>query len=168
MAAAVMKGRGCPIRRRAASRLDSRAVRRDEIPYYSQFASADLIAEIVDGTRSVADDPRWQESGAPTPEDYAFRARTGCGMACLQMVLAAHGQPVPGLAELRRRCERHGGYRADGRKGLHYAGFVRFLDSELGLSARVAAPLPLADLLDAAAGDEVVLASVHKTIRGPG
>jgi hypothetical protein len=89
-------------------------------------------------------------------------------MACLQMVLAAHGRGVPGLAELWGRCEAYGGYDVAAPKGLIYAGFVAFAHAELGLRARVAAPLPLAGLLAAVAGDEVVLASVHKSIRGSG
>jgi hypothetical protein len=143
-------------------------MRRDEIPYFSQFASPELIADIVAGHRDPAADPRWRESGAETPEDYAFRARTGCGMACLQMVLAAHGRPVPGLAELWQRCAAYGGYRPDGRKGLHYAGLKAFADAELDLETRVAAPLPLAGLGAAVQGDEIAFASVHREIRSPG
>ena len=143
-------------------------MRRDAIPYFSQFASPELIGEIVAGERRVQDDPRWRESGAPTPEDYAFRARTGCGMACLQMVLAAHGRPVPGLAELWVRCAGYGGYRPDGRKGLHYAGLKAFADAELGIPVRVAAPMPVEELLATVRGDEVAFASVHREIRAPG
>lgn len=141
---------------------------RAQIPYRSQFASPELVAEIVAGVRSVDDDPRWRESGGATPAEYAVCASTGCGMACLQMVLAAHGRPVAGLAELWRRCERYGGYRPDGRGGLIYAGLVAFAQAELGLRARVAAPLSLADLLAAVRGDEVVIASAHKSIRRAG
>jgi hypothetical protein len=142
-------------------------MQRADIPYFAQYASPELIGEIAAGTRRVADDPRWREFGAATPEEYAFRARTGCGMACLQMVLAAHGKPVPGLAELWRRCAGYGGYRPDGRKGLHYAGLVAFGAAELGIEARVAAPLALEELLATVRGDEVAFASVHREIRSP-
>ena len=99
-------------------------------------------------------------------------ARAGCGMACLQMVLAAVGIEVPPLVTLAVACEAFGGYRrratpADGVDGLLYAGFVSYVAAEFGLDARVAAPLPLAELVDAVAGDEVVLASVHRSIRRP-
>jgi hypothetical protein len=143
-------------------------MRRADIPYFAQFASPELIGEIVDGRRETADDPRWREFGASTPDEYAFHARTGCGMACLQMVLAAHGKPVPGLVELWKRCATYGGYRPDGRKGLHYAGLKHFADAELGIATRVLAPLPMDELLATVRGDEVAFASVHRTIRDPG
>ena len=53
-------------------------------------------------------------------------ARRGCGMACLQMILAARGEPVPPLPELGRRCMRHGGYEDRPFGPLIYAGFVAF------------------------------------------
>jgi len=87
-------------------------------------------------------------------------------MACLQMILAARGEPEPGIPELGLRCMRYGGY--EGSFGpLIYAGFVEFVGAELGLEARVAAPLALGELLDAVRGDEVVLASVASEIRTP-
>jgi hypothetical protein len=48
-----------------------------------------------------------------------------------------------------------------------YAGFVDFVANEFDLSARVAAPLDLAGLIETARGDEVVLASVSAAIRTP-
>jgi hypothetical protein len=91
-------------------------------------------------------------------------------MACLQMLLAASGRTVPGLVDLGRDCERHGGYRErddGGLDGLFYAEFVAYIGLRHGLAARVAAPLSVPELLAATAGDEVVLASVHHRIRTP-
>jgi hypothetical protein len=83
-------------------------------------------------------------------------------------VLEAHGRPVPGLAELWTRCAAYGGYRPDGRKGLHYAGLKAFADAELGIVTRVAAPMTVHELQQAVRGDEVAFASVHREIRAPG
>ena len=141
------------------------ALARTEIPYRSQYASPELIAS---GAITLADDPRWQEAGAATPQEYARWARRGCGMACLQMILAARGDSVPPLVNLARDCTRYGGYEEHPRGGygpLIYAGFVEYVTAELGLSARVAAPLPLPGLLDTVRGEEVVLASVSSEIR---
>jgi len=88
-------------------------------------------------------------------------------MACLQMILAARGERAPGIEELGERCTRHGGYRGGAHElpgPLIYAGFVAFASAELGLRARVAAPLALDELLGMAAGEEVVLASVSAEI----
>ena len=90
-------------------------------------------------------------------------------MACLQMILAARGDgDVAPVAELGRRAIGFGAYEAEPALGfgpLIYAGFVDFAAAEFGLAARVAAPLALAELGEAVAGDEVVLASVSAEIR---
>jgi hypothetical protein len=141
---------------------------RVEIPYRSQYASPELAAELQTGAVAFEDDPRWREFGAATPAEYRRWARCGCGMACLQMILAARGQEAPPLAALGRRAIGYGAYEAEPPGGfgpLIYAGFVDFVGVELGLSARVAAPLELRELADAVAGEEVVLASVGAEIR---
>ncbi len=121
------------------------------------------------GRIAFEDDPRWREFGARSPREYMRWARCGCGMACLQMILAASGElAVPPLAELGRRAIAYGAYEAEPPRGfgpLIYAGFVDFVGVEFGLHARVAAPLALDELAEAVAGDEVVLASVSSEIR---
>jgi hypothetical protein len=144
------------------------ALARTEIPYRSQYASPELAGEIAAGRVTLDQDPRWREAGARDRQEYVRWARCGCGMACLQMILAARGGPVPPLVELGRRAIAYGGYEARPARGfgpLIYAGFVEFAAAEFGLAARVAAPLPLAELLAAVAADEVVLASVSAEIR---
>ena len=145
------------------------AVARSAIPYRSQYATPALAVEVAAGRAALEQDPRWREWGAHDPAEYARWARCGCGMACLQMILAARGwDPVPPIARLGRRAIGYGGYEARPALGygpLLYAGFVDFVAAEFGLRARVAAPLPLDGLLAAVGGDEVVLASVSAEIR---
>jgi hypothetical protein len=144
----------------AAARLD--------IPYHSQYASPELAGDFQARRIALEEDPRWREAGAASPQEYVRWARCGCGMACLQMILAARGGEVPPLAELGRRAIRHGAYEAEPARGfgpLIYAGFVDFVAAEFELDARVAAPLALDELAAAVAGDEVVLASVSAEIR---
>jgi hypothetical protein len=144
------------------------ALARTEIPYRSQYASPELIGEILAGRIAIEEDPRWQQAGATDRQDYARWARCGCGMACLQMILEARGLQAPPLAELGRRAIAYGAYEARPAHGfgpLIYAGFVDFVAAEFELAARMAAPLPLAELQRAVAGDEVVLASVSAEIR---
>jgi hypothetical protein len=141
---------------------------RSEIPYRSQYASPELVGEILAGRLAIDADPRWREACAGDRREYARWARCGCGMACLQMILEARGEPAPPLAELGRRSIAYGAYQARPERGfgpLIYAGFVDFVAAEFGLSARVASPLALGDLLDAVGRDEVVLASVSAEIR---
>lgn len=142
---------------------------RTQIPHRSQYASPELAGELQSGRLAYEDDPRWREFGARTPGEYRRWARCGCGMACLQMILAARGEPqIAPIAELGRRAISYGAYEAEPAAGfgpLIYAGFVTFADAEFGLRARVAAPLSLEELAAAVAGDEVVIASVSAEIR---
>jgi len=143
-------------------------IARNEVPYRSQYASPELVGEILAGALTLQDDPRWREAGADTIEEYVRWARCGCGMACLQMLLEARGEEAPPIVELGRRAIGYGGYEANPPRGfgpLIYAGFVAFAAAEFGLEARVAAPLSLDELAGAVAGDEVVLASVSNEIR---
>jgi hypothetical protein len=145
------------------------AAARTQIPYRSQFASPELAGELQSGRLAYEEDPRWSDFGAGTPEEYRRWARCGCGMACLQMILAARGDArIAPIAELGRRAIPYGAYEAEPPAGfgpLIYAGFVAFADAEFGLRARVAAPLSLEELAAAVAGDEVVVASVGAEIR---
>jgi hypothetical protein len=140
------------------------------VPYRSQYASPELASELQSGRLAFEQDPRWREFGAGSPVEYMRWARCGCGMACLQMILAARGgeDAVPPLVELGRRAIGYGAYEAEPPAGfgpLIYAGFVDFVAAEFGLRARVAAPLELDELAGAVAGGEVVLASVSAEIR---
>jgi Peptidase_C39 like family len=141
------------------------------VPYYSQFASRELVGEIIRREREIDDDPRWQESGASSLAEYLSWADKACGMACLQMVLAAEGQPVPPIVELCRECESHRGYRKredpPGYDGLYYAEFCEFAADRFGLTAKVAAPLTLDSLREFVTAGDLVMASVHPSIRHP-
>jgi hypothetical protein len=141
---------------------------RARIPHRSQHASPERLLDVVAGRARLEDDPRWRESGARELGEYVRWARCGCGMACLQMILAAVGREPPPLVELGRRAIPYGAYEAEPPRGfgpLIYRGFVDFVTAEFGLRARVAAPLPLTELGDTVAGEEVVLASVSNEIR---
>ena len=84
---------------------------RAEIPYRSQYASPELAGEIAAGRVTLEQDPRWREAGARDPQEYVRWARCGCGMACLQMILAARGDAGAGARRARppRRIA-YGGY----------------------------------------------------------
>lgn len=136
------------------------------LPYSAQWASRDLVDDIIHQRVRAEDDPRWTSSGAQSPEEYAFWSWNACGMACLRMCLAARGQDVS-LVELCRRCASYGGYVVNGNSvdGLIYAPFVRFVEADFGMAARVVAPMGIQDVLQALAHGEVVIASVHPSIR---
>jgi hypothetical protein len=116
-----------------------------DVPYYSQWESPELVGRFLDGSLRAADDPRWAASGAATPDEYAFWARRVCGLACLKMLLAWQGEPVPTSMALVRRALACGAYVRDGDRvrGLIYQPFVAWIGAEYGIAAQVMRELPV-------------------------
>jgi hypothetical protein len=139
------------------------------VPYYSQWESADLVSRFLDGSLDAAQDPRWAQSGAATPADYGFWAHRVCGLACLRMILAGRGLPVPPMMRLVEAAVRRGAYVPDGDTvaGLIYRPFADWVRDEFGLDLTVAPGLPADELMASASPDSPVIASVHYWIRWP-
>jgi hypothetical protein len=69
------------------------------VPYYAQVASLELAEAIFNQGMDPAQDPRWAESGADTPQEYAYWVERACGVACLKMCVEALGGPVRSLVD---------------------------------------------------------------------
>lgn len=145
------------------------------VPYFSQFASQDLVEAFVQGEKEILDDPKWKQSGAKTKEEYAIWANNGCGMACLQMILAKQtGKTLP-LVHLGKKCLEYGGYRLNKQtsnyrnyyNGMFYQPFVTFIQKEFALTGKIVAPMILKEILQAIDTDNYVIASVDPLIRKP-
>ncbi|HEY0806994.1 MAG TPA: hypothetical protein VGD84_18120 [Pseudonocardiaceae bacterium] len=139
------------------------------VPYFSQWESAELAERFVDGSLDLADDPRWAASGARTPLEYRYWARKVCGLACLKMILARRGLPVPPTMDLLERALAWQAYVPQGDRvaGLIYQPFASWVAAEYGITAKVAPHLPLEEVAAAASPDTPVIASVHSSIRWP-
>jgi hypothetical protein len=139
------------------------------IPYFCQWESADLVPAFIDGSLSAADDPRWADSGATTPENYAFWSRRACGLACLKMLLGARGQPVPPMMRLVETALRWKAFVVDGERvtGLIYRPFADWIAREYGIKAEVMPDLPLEAVTEAASRQTPVITSVHPWVRWP-
>lgn len=140
------------------------------VPYFSQWESAELAERFIDGSLDLADDPRWAQSGARTPAEYGYWAGKVCGLACLKMILAWRGQPVPPMMTLvRRALAWHAYVPQDGDRvaGLIYRPFASWAAAEYGITAEAAPDLPLAEVAATASPQAPVMASVHPWIRWP-
>lgn len=115
-----------------------------QVPYFSQWESADLAPELVAGTATLREDPLWRASGAVTQDEYIEWANHVCGMACLKMVLAARLGRVEPTLTLARLATRYGAYEVGPQniRGMIYAPFVAMLSAEYGLAAEVKTALP--------------------------
>ena len=139
-----------------------------QVPYYSQWASPELVPAIVGGTMRAADDPRWAEYGASTPEEYEWWAVQLCGVACLRMALGAWDLDVPDPMRLAADCVEVGAYvhREDGGlDGLIYAPFAAYVRARWGLVADVRPDLPMDQITKHVAAGDLVMLSVYRTIR---
>lgn len=81
-----------------------------KVPYHAQIASPELAESIFVHGMDPAQDPRWAESGADTPQEYAYWVERGCGVACLKMCVEALGGPLRSLVEWARLGVERGGY----------------------------------------------------------
>jgi hypothetical protein len=80
------------------------------VPYYAQVASPELAESIFVNGLDPVNDPRWAESGAETPQEYAYWVERACGVACLKMCMEAAGRPNRLLVDWARLGFERGGY----------------------------------------------------------
>ena len=139
------------------------------VPFFSQWESAELAARFVDGSLPLAEDPRWAASGARSPAEYEYWAGKVCGLACLKMILAHRGLPVPATMPLVEQAIAWQAYvpQEDRVAGLIYQPFASWVAAEYGLGVDVAPQLRLGQVTELASPDTPVIASVHKWIRWP-
>ena len=139
------------------------------IPYFAQWESPKLVDDILAHTIKAKNDPKWQQSGATTMEEYEQWSWTACGMACLKMILAHRFHRTVPLVTLGKQCLKYGGYTLplESSPGLYYRPFVEFVKKEYGLEARVVNGLTIREIQEALAQDKYVIASVNPGLRQP-
>jgi len=118
------------------------------IPYYAQIASPELAEAIFVNGLDPIYDPRWAESGAETPQEYAYWVERACGVACLKMCVEALGGPVRSLVEWAKLGLSQGGYlirrAADGSE--HEIGWVHRVLAKMAEDAGLVAEARAATL----------------------
>lgn len=139
------------------------------VPYFCQWATPELAADLIKGRAVLADDANWADSGAVDQAEYCEWANHVCGMACLKMVLTHRHGKAPLLLELARRSLPYGAYVSEGGqiKGLIYAPFVEFVGDQFSLAASVHVNLCADELPRLLAQRRYFMASVHPSIRQP-
>jgi hypothetical protein len=138
------------------------------VPYYSQWESPELVPEFVRGL-SPAADPNWAASGARTAAEYGFWSGRVCGLACLRMILASRGMPVPPMMRLVEQALEWKAYIPDGDRvtGLIYQPFADWVGQDYGVEVTVVPALSVEQISRTASPATPVIASVHYSIRWP-
>lgn len=80
------------------------------VPYCPQVVSVDLAEAILTETLPAEFDPGWAETGAETPQEYAYWTQRACGVACVKMCVEALGGPPRSLVAWARAGVQMGGY----------------------------------------------------------
>lgn len=135
------------------------------VPYYAQIASPELAESIFVHGMDSAQDPRWAESGAETPQEYAYWVERACGVACLKMCVEALGGPIRSLVDWSCLGLERGGYliRRAENGDAHEVGWVHGvlaeMAQEIGLMAE-ARPASLEEIPAYLREGHMVIASV--------
>lgn len=141
----------------------------ENVPYFSQWESPELVDRIVKGGMLARNDPNWKKSGARSKIEYAEWSWNMCGMACLKMILAHRNDTVVPVVTLGKLCLKQGGYSQpfDTSNGMDYRRFVAFIKKEFNISAKIMSPMLQRDIMVALARGDYVMASVSSMIRSP-
>ncbi|CDG20899.1 conserved protein of unknown function [Xenorhabdus poinarii G6] len=140
-----------------------------KVPYFSQWESCHLAADIIHHRFFLVDDPLWQQSGANSPEEYATWANHICGMACLKMILAARTGITYPLLTLTKMAIGYGAYQVEGEhiKGMIYAPVVSMLSEQFGISSQIEIGVSAGKIHELLTQRSLYIASVHPSIRWP-
>ncbi len=141
----------------------------ENVPYFSQWESPELVESILSKEISADQDPHWKKSGADSKEEYVAWSWSGCGMACTKMLVAHLKNIDVPLVELGKQCATYGGYTLPVEKsvGLVYGPFVSFAKNDLGLTAKAVFPLLIPEIIEELSAGNYVIASVSPKIRHP-
>ncbi|HUC96294.1 MAG TPA: C39 family peptidase [Candidatus Saccharimonadales bacterium] len=137
------------------------------IPYFSQWESPTLVENILTNKIQASDDPRWEESGAKTKEEYALWSSIGCGMACTKILIAHLKCKIIPLVELGKECVEYDGYTLplEQSQGLIYTPYTKFLHKAFGIKAKAIFNLLVSEIMYALSQGCFVIASVSPDIR---
>ena len=142
-----------------------------ELPYYSQFASPELIYSYIHEDFDGRDDPRWRDYGTEDIEEYIFWCSRACGVACIKMSLEAFTTPsqLPTMIELIRQGIARGGYIVHNEQGefvdlgWFYQPLVK-LGEDYGLRGQVCKTLTIDEICLYLANGSLVITSVSPEI----
>lgn len=92
-----------------------------EIPYQCQFATPNLVADILENKIKAEDDPNWKIFDFSDKKEYAYWSLRICGIACFKMILDFYNlSGNKTIAELTNEGVKLGGYDIKTDKGWVY------------------------------------------------
>lgn len=140
-----------------------------KVPYFSQFMSAELVEDFIEGKRELNTDPKWRRSGAGSPEEYVRWTWNVCGITCFKMIVSAKDSSAsaPQLVALAKEATEYDAFKVTETSisPLHYAEFCAFVREKYSMPARPVSALSICNLKEHVTKGDFVIASVHPSIR---
>jgi hypothetical protein len=132
-----------------------------------QWASPNLVSDILDGKIKAADDPKWRDFGFKTRADYEFWSWRLCGLMCFRVALNTLGaMQNETVAALTAKGAALGGYDTARDKGWFYAPLIK-LAKQYGVDGKIYGRLSLEEIAVGVLDKHFTVASVHPdVIRG--
>ena len=138
-------------------------IKNSAVPYVSQFATPELIDDILNGKIPADQDPNWEVFGYETKSESGFWATRQCGVACAKMLIDTRAKTDVSMAQLCKECEMIGGYNTAMDTGWYYKPLAQLLRS-YGLRTSIASHLSINRLVMSIANGANVIASVNPQI----
>lgn len=136
------------------------------IPYTCQFASPELVRDLIYKQIPLEQDPHWADYGAATPQEYAHWALRACGVVCVKMAVEGiTGRPSGTVMDWVKAGLTLDGYITDQRTdrpaevGWKHATLAR-LATRHGCQAQLVAGQTLDDVAQHLQSDRLLIASV--------
>lgn len=133
-----------------------------DVPYQSQFASPELISDILDKKISAQDDPNWKSFGFATQEEAGYWAERMCGVACMKMLTDRAGHDFS-VADLVREGVLKKGYDTASDTGWYHQPMADILSGH-GISARLLPQASVASVARHVTNGRLFIASVNPQI----
>ena len=137
----------------------------DSVKYYCQFASPELAEDILEKRIWAQEDPRWQEFGFETAEEYAFWSWRACGIICLKMIIDTVNNRNEKVKDLLKRGIELGGYVSHDKngklidKGWYYKSLIS-LAGEHSFKGKIFSHLSVQNICREISNKHFVIASV--------
>ncbi len=135
------------------------------VTYACQFASPELVSDILEKKVDAANDPNWRLFGYKTKEEASYWSWRQCGICCVKMIVEYFGYHQ-NIADLTQKGVELGGYDVNKDIGWYYKPLVALLKS-FNLRASVIPYLSTTELTGYTLENKLVIASVNpEIIRG--
>lgn len=138
----------------------------NNVPYISQFASPEYSEKVLRDNVNTATDPKWQNTGAESPEEYTKWVLTICGMACTSMALKYFNNDNTGIVSLAKDAMKHNVYKeqSDDISDMHYREYADWI-TKYRLRAEVYSKLTIRGIKYLLSNGNLVIVSVNPNIR---